>query len=176
MPLTIYCYGQKNIENEKYLNFLAAINNGSTIGYFTVVKIKNLKTGKVKEICEKGAFVMGALHMEINADYDRDGEQKVLNYIKGKDRFFELKNDEALFNVGFNTYSEKLLDTISEKYNFKEIEREIRKNGQYKIDLPDGEMEAFAHILFNMGYMTGENNCWGGGLFYIDRNKDPYGN
>ena len=60
-------------------------------------------------------------------------------------------------------------------YDFKKIERTILKDVNFKIELSDLKMAAFAHILFNMGYMTGENDCWGGGLFYIDRNKGPYG-
>ena len=170
--LTIYCSGQTKLETEKYLNFMAAINNSSTIGYFTVVKIKNLNSGEVKEICTDGAFVDGALHLELNAGYDSVGSQKVRRHFKMKDRYFELKNEEALRNVGFENYDEKMLDTLRRQYNFKEIERRILKDRQYEIKLSDKKMAAFAHVLFNMGYMTGENKCWGGGLFYIDRNKE----
>lgn len=28
-------------------------------------------------------------------------------------------------------------------------------------------MKALAHLLFNEGYLTGENDCWGGALKYV---------
>jgi hypothetical protein len=32
-------------------------------------------------------------------------------------------------------------------------------------------MMMYAHALFNRGVLTGENNCFGGTLVYVDRNK-----
>ena len=71
-----------NLESVKYHHFLAAVTNQSTFGYFTVILVKDLNTGIVKEICTKGNFLSGAVHTELKADYDASGERNVLQLIK----------------------------------------------------------------------------------------------
>ena len=162
-----------DLENEKYLNFLAAIQNGSTFSYFTVIKVKNLNTGLTKEICTKGNFVSGALHLELKEGYDNKGEQKVLEFAKTKkDRYFEFKNKKALDNISFFDYKTSLVAKIQTQYNFDKAIEILNKDKDFSIRLSDDEMKAFAHVLFNKGYLTGENNCWGGALEYVDRTKD----
>jgi len=162
-----------DLDNEKYLNFLAAVQNSSTFSYFTVIKVKNLNTGVTKEICTKGNFVAGALHRELNVDYDTNGQQKVFDFAKSKkDRYFEFKNKEALDNISFFDYKTKLVDKIQTEYNLDKAIEIIKKDKAFSIRLSDDEMKAFAHVLFNKGYLTGENNCWGGTLEYVDRTND----
>lgn len=162
-----------DLDNEKYLNFLAAVQNSSTFSYFTVIKVKNLNTGVTKEICTKGNFVSGALHMELKADYGEKGEETVLAFTKSrKDRYFEFKNKKALDNISFFDYKTKLVDKIQSEYNIDKAIKIIKKDKDFSIRLTDDEMKAFAHVLFNKGYLTGENDCWGGALEYIDRTKD----
>jgi hypothetical protein len=161
-----------DLENEKYLNFLAAVQNNSTFSYFTVIKVKNLNTGVTKEICTKGNFVSGALHMELKADYGEKGEKTVLAFAKSrKDRYFEFKNKKALDNISFFDYKTKLVDKIQTEYNIDKAIEIIKKDKNFSIRLSDDEMKAFAHVLFNKGYLTGENDCWGGSLEYVDRRK-----
>ena len=82
-----------DLQTEEYLNFLSAIQNESTFSYFTVIKAKNLNTGEIKEICTKGNFVSGALHIELKKDYSPRGEKDVIEYAKKhKDRYFEFKD------------------------------------------------------------------------------------
>lgn len=162
-----------DLDNEKYLNFLAAVQNSSTFSYFTVIKVKNLNTGLTKEICTKGNFVSGALHIELKADYDEKGEQKVLDFAKcKKDRYFEFRNKKALDNISFFDYKAKLVSKIQTEYSFVKAIEIIKKDKVFSIRLSDEEMKAFAHVLFNKGYLTGENNCSGGVLEYVDRSKD----
>jgi hypothetical protein len=174
-PLLSYQYKvdrTHDLENEKYLNFLAAIQNSSTFSYFTVIKVKNLNTGVTKEICTKGNFVSGALHIELKADYNEKGEQKVLDFAKSKkNRYFEFKNKKALDNISFFDYKTKLVSKIQTEYNFDKAIEIIKKNKDFSIRLSDDDMKAFAHVLFNKGYLTGENDCWGGALEYVDRKK-----
>ena len=147
---------EKDLDTEKYLNFLAAVQNNSTFNYFTVIKVKNLNTGLTKEICIKGNFVAGALHIELNADYDIKGQQKVFEFAKTKkDRYFEFKNKKALDNISFFDYNSKLVDKIQTEYNFDKAIEIIKKDKPFSIRLPDDKMKAFAHVLFNKGYMTG---------------------
>ena len=161
-----------DLDHEKYLNFLVAVQNNSTISYFTVIRVKNLNNGVIKEICTKGNFVSGALHIELKADYDKKGEQKILDFAKNKkDRYFEFRSKMALDNISFFDYKTKLIEKIQTKYNFGKAIEIIKKDKDFSIRLSDDEMKAFAHVLFNMGYLTGENSCWGGALEYFDRKK-----
>ncbi len=83
LPLLSYQHKvdkRHDLEDEKYLNFLAAVQNSSTFSYFTVIIVKNLNTGLTKEICTKGNFVAGALHRELNAGYDTKGQQQVFDF------------------------------------------------------------------------------------------------
>jgi len=162
-----------DIEHEKYLNFIVALQNNSTFNYFTVIKVKNLNNGVTKEICTKGNFVSGALHMELKVDYSDEGELKVLNFVKNrKDRYFEFKNRKALKNISFFDYDTSLVTKIQDVYDFDRAIEIIEKDKKLMIRLSDPEMKAFAHVLFNKGYLTGENDCWGGTLEYVNRNID----
>lgn len=175
LPLTSYQHKvdrSNDLETEKYLNFLAAVENSSTFSYFTVIKVKNLNTGETKEICTKGNFVAGAIHRELKLDYDKDGLNKAYEFAKSKkDRYFEFKNKEALDNISFFDYKTNLVAKIQTKYNFDKTIGIIKKDKEFSIRLSDDEMKAFAHVLFNKGYLTGENNCWGGALEYVDKTK-----
>jgi hypothetical protein len=174
IPSTRPLFGQEKpvLETEKYLNFLAAIENSSTFNYFTVIKVKNLNTGVIKEICTKGNFVSGALHAELKAGYDKKGEDKVAEFVKTrKDRYFEFKNKTALNNISFYEYDTKRLNKIQSKYDFDKVVRMIKKDKKFAMGLSDEEMKYFAHLIFNKGYMTGESDCFGGTLEYVDRTK-----
>ncbi len=72
------------LEYEKYLNFVSAIENSSTFNYFTVATVKDLTSGATKEICVKGNFLSGAVHQELNIDYDHEGMKEVVEYMKAK--------------------------------------------------------------------------------------------
>jgi hypothetical protein len=164
------CTSSSHNKNAKFSNFLKAIKNSSTFSYFTVVTVKNLNTGEVKQICTKGNFVSGALHMELNADYDNKGERKVLRYAKKrKDRYFELSNKKALENISFFDYDETMLAEVKKEYDIDQLVATIENEHKLDIRLPDDEMRALAHILFNKGYLTGENNCFGGTLQYVTK-------
>lgn len=56
-----------------YHNYVEAVDNECTFQFFLVAKIKDLNTGKIREICTKGDFLEGALHIEYNIDYDSAG-------------------------------------------------------------------------------------------------------
>jgi hypothetical protein len=169
LPLLSYKH-KVDAESEKYLNFLTAIQNRSTFSYFTVITVKNLETGQIKEICTKGNFVSGALHIELGAGYDKNGQEQVLTFAKNNgSRYFEFRNRKALDNISFFEYKTKLVDKIQTKYFFDKVVKRIKENKEFSIRLSYDEMKAFAHVLFDMGYLTGENSCWGGTLEYVNR-------
>ena len=168
------CSDNRDIEDEKYLNFLSAIENQSTFNYFTVVTVKNLNSGEVKEICTKGNFVSSALHIEINADYDGVGESKVLKYASlRKDRYFKMANKKALDNISFFDNPKEKLTDFEREYDFNKVVAIIQRDKKFSIRLSSSEkMKMFAQVLFNKGYMTGENDCFGGTLEYVERTEN----
>jgi len=85
--------------------------------------------------------------------------------------FFEFKSKKALENISFFEYDPNLLSKEKEKYNFDKIITIIKRDKKFSIKLSDSEMKLFAHILFDKGYMTGENDCFGGTLDYVDQTK-----
>jgi hypothetical protein len=80
IPLLLSFRTNTDLDSEKYLNFIAAVKNISTFSYFTVIKVKDLNSGIVKEVCTKGNFVSGALHIELNIGYDNKREKDVLRF------------------------------------------------------------------------------------------------
>lgn len=129
-----------DIETEKYLNYLAAIENTSNFSYFTVIKVKNLQTGTVKEICTKGKFLLGAIHQELNLGYEEGDEKKAHEFAKSKKgRYFEFKNPDALENISFREYNPKLVSSLKTKYKLDELIATIQKEKEFTIRLPDNE-------------------------------------
>jgi hypothetical protein len=163
------------LDEVKYHHFVMALENSSTFNYFTVVKVKDHRSNKVKEICTKGNFLCGAVHLELRAGYDSNGERNALKWaMSKKDRYFEFKNPKALDNISFSDYDPKIVQLIQKKYNVDAIARQIRTTKHFSIRLDDKEMKALAHILFNLGFLTGESSCWGGTLVYVDPSSQEY--
>ena len=160
--------------DELYLNYVAAIKNESTFQYFLVVKVKNLNNGQTREYCTKGNFLQGAIHREYKLDYNEKGISKAYSVaVDNKDRYFEFKNDSAIWNIGgVWEYSMDDLAKLEKKTNFDALATQIRKTGKWSKEIFDDKMMLmYAHALFNRGILTGENNCFGGTLVYVDRNK-----
>lgn len=160
--------------DELYLNYVAAIKNKSTFQYFLVVKAKNLNNGLTREYCSKGDFLKGALHREYKLDYDNKGISKAYALaVDNKDRYFEFKNDSAIWNIGGDWgYSMDDLAQLEKKIDFDSLAKQIRQTGKWSKEIFDDKtMLMYAHALFNRGILTGENNCRGGTIVYVERNK-----
>lgn len=162
-------------KDELYLNYVAAVKNPSTFQYYLVIKYKNLNTNEVREICTVGDFLSGALHHEYNIDYDNPGAKKVLSIaLKNKRRYFEFKNDNAIKNLGGETYTIKELKQLEQKVNFDSITAHVKKTKRWSVGLRRKQLIMYAHALFNRGILTGQNGCVGGSLEYVDRNNPNY--
>lgn len=152
-----------------YVNYVNSIENGSTFQYFTVVRVKDINTGKVREICTKGDFLWGALYIENHASYSIKGQEKIHKLLLGnKQRYFELKDTAAINNLGIKRYSVEDLKKFEKENNIDSIAKSIKGNwGMWITD--DKTMLLLAHSLFNRGILTGENNCAGGTLIHVDK-------
>ncbi len=156
--------------DELYLNYATAIKKG----YFLVVKIKNLNTGETREICTKGNLFEGALHREYGIGYDSIERKKVKDIaLENKTRCFEFKNDSAINNMSPQEYTMNNLSELEKQINFDKLAKKIKKKKKWTSKmLSDSEIKMFAHALFNRGILTWESNCWGGKLYYVDRNDE----
>ncbi|MBE0392264.1 hypothetical protein [Flavobacterium sp. PL002] len=152
-----------------YNNYVNAIENGSTFQYFTVIKVKDINTGKVREICTKGDFLWGALHIEYDSSYSNIGLKKIHKMLlENKERYFQLKDTAALNNLGLNRYSPDDLKKFEKENNVDSIAKSIK--GKWGISISeDKNMLLLAHSLFDRGILTGENNCFGGNLMNVDK-------
>lgn len=163
-------HSNPGIDEEKYLNFLSAIQNNSTNNYFAVITVKDLNSGRVKEICSKGNFISGAVYRELKLDYDSISDKKVYDYFKLKTtRYFEFRSKAALKNINFYNYNENLIKQIASEFPIETICKQIDVSGQYFVEIEGKRMKALAHVLFNRGYMTGESSCEGGRLLFVKR-------
>lgn len=156
--------------NEKLLfnNFLYAMKQSSTLDFFIVIKVKNLNTNEIKEICTQENFLKGAIHKELNIDYTKEGQRKVYEYLKNK-RYFEFRNKEALENISFDKYDNSALIDFEENYDLEKIILTIRDKKQityYKFK--NNEKFAMLHLLFNKGILMNESSCFGGTLYLVD--------
>jgi len=149
-------------------NYSEAIKNSGTFQFFLVVKIKNLNTGQTREICTTGNFLKGALHREYKLGYDSLSLSQVEILAINKDRYFEFKDTSALNNIGLDIYSTDDLLKFENETNIDSL-TQVLKNGKWSMSLrSDKTILLYAHALFNRGFLTGENMCFGGTLYLID--------
>jgi len=164
-----------DLENEKYLNYLAAAREAnSTYQFNLVIKYKNLNTEKTREICIDGFQLVSALCKENNFEFMKDADKIDSILVSKKDRYFEFKDSVAINRLTFEEYSVEEFEEFNRKVDFKKVAKEIKQ--KKKIN-PSGSSKAhqmYAHALFNLGILTGQNDCMGGWtLDYVDRNN-PY--
>ena len=155
-------------EDKLYSNYKKAIKNESTFQYFLVIHVTDLNTGQTRDICTQGNFLKGAIHWEYNLNYDDNSNKKVENIaLSNKTRTFKFKNVAAIQNLGLDQYSMDYLREFEEKNNIDKLTKEINEAWTKRLD--DKEMLLYAHSLFNLGILTGENSCYGGTLEVVSK-------
>jgi hypothetical protein len=155
------------------LVFKIAYNNKSTAPSYIVFKAKDLNTNLTKEICCEAPFLSGAVHRELNINYDTKGIELVDSIIlANRQRIYEFKNIEALRNISFHEYP--IYDRIVQIANGLDLEdyyNKYGKNDSAKMMYFETDtgfvLLSFAHIMFNCGILTRRdceagNNIWFG--------------
>lgn len=165
----------ENKEDENYLNFIYAYENRGTFQYFLVAKIKNINTGEIQEICTKGSAFRSALFLEFKPKNSKHHVSENDSIVKNNtERYYEFKNKKAISQLWIR-YSMYELAELEKEINFDSLAVKIRQQKDWRIEnLNDKLMTMYAHALFNRGILTGENECRGGALHYIDRKNNPY--
>jgi len=157
------------LDSLHYKNYVNAVQNNSTFQYFVVIKIKNMNSGEIREICTQGNFLRGALYREYKLSYTKESESRIEKLLlDNKSRYFQFKDTSAINNLGVKAYSIKDLELFEKKNNVDSIEVEIKKKKWESFISDDKRMLLLAHSLFNRGILTGENNCIGGTLIHVD--------
>lgn len=157
------------LDSIKYENYSEAVRQEGTLNLFIVIKVKDLNTNITREICTKGNFLMGALTREYKIVIDSAGIDSLYEIaLANKTLYFEFADTSALNNLGWVNYSDADLKEF-EKYNsIDSLVLEMKGMKWNKWIPEDKDMLLYAHALFNRGILTGENDCFGGTLYYID--------
>ena len=185
-------------ETQKFKMFCAALENQSTAPNYVVVKVKNLNTSEVKEICTEAPFVEGAIYRQTGKfSFQTDCNDY-------PNRYFEFSADSALWNINFDLYTISELEEYAKTIDVKKIVQQIKEDKfqqktfgfdveEFEQHLREGkppkeamkmvkkqtweethkEQTMFAHIMFNNGIMM-TRGCVAGNvseLYIYDETK-----
>jgi|GEM_PF-838776 len=157
------------LDSIKYENYSEAVKRQGTLNFFIVIKVKDLNTNVTREICTKGNFLMGALTREYNIVNDSAGIDSLYEIaLANKTRYFEFADTSALNNLGLDNYSDADFKEFEQSNSIDSLILEIKDKKWEKWIPEDKDMLLYAHALFNRGILTGEYDCFGGTLHYID--------
>jgi hypothetical protein len=152
------------------VNFEVAYNNNSTAPNYIVYKAKDLNTGSIKEICSEAPFLSGALHRELEIEYDEKGI-KYIDSIALAQNIYEFKKKEALDNINFFEYPnyERILEIAKgldlEYYHNKFGQNNVPELKYFASDSGFVQL-TFCHIMFNCGILT-RRDCIAGNNIYF---------
>ena len=166
-------------ETQKFKMFCAALGNYSTAPNYVVVKVKNINTGEVKEICTEAPFVSGAIYRQTGKfSFQTDCNDY-------PNRYFEFSADSALWNISFDLYTISELEKYAKTINVEKIVQKIKEgklqektfgmDRKQTWEQTHKEQTMFAHIMFNNGIMM-TRGCFAGnvcGLYIYDETKPP---
>ena len=153
--------------------FEIAYDNKSTAPNYIVFKAKDLNTNLIKEICCEAPFLSGAIHRELNIDYDTKGTEQVDSIIlEKKQDVFEFRKKEALKNISFYEYPnyDRIIQ-IAKGLDLENYHKIYGNNDSAKMMYFETDtgfvQETFTHIMFNCGILTRRdceagNNIWFG--------------
>lgn len=157
-------FGQSGKQIDLYENYKKALGTYvSTAPSFVVITFKNLNNNSIYEVCIEAPDLIFAVFDELKLKDYKD-EIKAFEYaIEKKDRYFEFMNPKSIERLNNIIYSSSELSSFSKEKNILKLSREIYRQKKWKF-YPESELEKikYAHCLFNLGIITGINNCTGG--------------
>ena len=166
--LFIFAFSSFRLANDvsdgvKYKMFCCACGKAwSTYHDYVVVKVKNLKTGELKDLCTTPNMLSGAMWHET-------GKLRFgFDYKQHPTRYFEFSKDSALLNIRFNDYSSQELTAFQNQLNVDSIIKQIKAGKLRSVNFGKNE-RYFAHIMFNLGVVT-TSGCFGTRVSYFNGN------
>lgn len=141
-------------ENVKSKMFDCAFRNpGSTSQDYIVIKVKNLRSNEIKDICTTPNLLSGALW------HEKSTIKFSLNCKEKTKRYFEFSQDSALWNIDFYEYSSTELASFQRHLNVDSIVNLIKSGRLQSVNFGRNN-RYFAHIMFNVGVVT-TSGCFG---------------
>lgn len=143
-----------SLDSIKYSNYIKLIDLIGPLDPYIVVKVKNLNTNEIKEVCTSPGFLDYALRKE----FKKQNNQKLL---RNKELYFELKDTAALNNIGFNLYTNEELKSYGEKIEIDSLTNKIlsKKDFSFGKFKEHRELNMLAHLLFNRKILSGHFSC-----------------
>ncbi len=150
-------------ERTKYKMFRSGCARiGSTSQDYIVIKVKNVKTAIIKEICTTPQALAWAIFLETG------GKKLSIDCKKNETRYFEFSQDIALSHIGFDDYSRAELLNLQENTNIDSIVRAIKRGSMTRVDYRRQQLLYFAHLMFDRGVIT-TTGCFGTDVAYFKR-------
>lgn len=121
---------------------------------YVVAKVKDSRTGKVKEICTFGCMILAILN---NDEKPVKFKEIILEQALNKNRLIELSSQEDLEKIGFYKYSLTELEEYAWKINIDSLTQEVLDENLFFIDFPSAnskEQFMFSHLMFNRGIIV----------------------
>jgi len=151
-----------------------AYNHKSTAPCYIVFKAKDLNTGLIKEICCEAPFLSGAMHRELEIEFDTKGIEYIDSLVLIKrDSIFEFKNTKALENISFHSYPD--IEAIKAIALLEDIDYFVENFGNNdsisSINFGNERgylQEVFAHIMFKCGIITSRDCIAGNYIWFGD--------
>lgn len=127
-----------------------------------MVNIQDKSNGKSTEICLTGFELVSTMIDEWN--FDLEDECKAVRKVKRtKSRTFKVKNSDDHQFLNRIKYSQSELLKYSDRIKFDSIANSVSNKNEWSYFAPnEKEQVMLAHLLFNKGYLTGINECFGG--------------
>jgi len=169
-------YGKYSNDSIRSMIFKIAYDNKSTAPSYIVFQAKDLNTGIEKEICCEAPFLSGAMHRELNVDYDEKGTEYIDSIIlTNRHKTFEFRKEDALNNISFGEYPDKeTIDKIAAKNDLDYYNKKFGTNDSIKFMHFDNDtgfiQESFAHIMFKIGIITSRDCVAGNNIWFGDPN------
>ena len=150
---------QKSSDDILYFNYSRAVKNNTVEQYHLVIKVKNLKTNEVREICTLGRILSEVIHVDKNLNYTKTDIEKANKImLKNKERYFKFSTDSAIYNLGMHKYSMKELKSLEKRINFDSLASQIKLKGKWQMNLQEKNRLMYGHALFNRGILTGQKS------------------
>ena len=169
LSFSIVSYSDYENDNQIYENYCNALDNyDSTFQNYLVVEIHDKSSGELFEICLTGFELVSTMIDEWK--FDVDDEFKAIKKAKrNKSRTFNVENFKEHQFLNRIIYSQSELFNYANRINFDSIVNSIPNKNEWSYFAPnEKEQVMIAHLLFNKGYLTGINECFGGKQLYCN--------
>ena len=162
---------QDSSDDALYTNYCRAVKNNTVEQYHLVIKVKDLRTNEVREVCTLGRILSEVIHVDKNLNYSKkDIEKGEKIMLKNRKRYFKFASDSAIYNLGLHKYSIKEFKSLENRVNFDSLASLINSKGKWQMNLEEKHRLMYAHALFNRGILTGQKSNFDIIIYVAEKN------